>query len=257
MGAPAPVSELCPNCGAGLPRDARFCAACGAPLEEEPAPAPVSYDIAEPHWFGVTPPNLLLGVAAATLVVAVALFATGHWPFGLIVLGLAALLLAAFLEAARRRPESRFTRASTDARERAHSRWEAFRVRQAAAVEVRRVQGRLLYVESERRARLQELGAAAHAGDSTAEAAARARLSELDEQETALREELERALDDAGERIRRARLPVEETMMVLPTEPYPPPDEGTPPEPAIVPEPYPPPDEGNPPTPAPDPDSDQ
>ena len=33
-------------------------------------------------------------------------------------------------------------------------------------------------------------------------------------------------------------------------EPYPPPDEGDLPEPAIVPEPYPPPDEGDPPEPA-------
>jgi len=44
--------------------------------------------------------------------------------------------------------------------------------------------------------------------------------------------------------------------MVTPNEPsppYPPPDEGNPPEPAQVPEPYPPPDEGTPPVPAPDP----
>ena len=38
--------------------------------------------------------------------------------------------------------------------------------------------------------------------------------------------------------------------MVTPPEPYPPPGEATPPEPAIVPEPYPPPDEGTPPAPA-------
>jgi hypothetical protein len=46
--------------------------------------------------------------------------------------------------------------------------------------------------------------------------------------------------------------------MATPNEPYPPPDEGTPPTPAQVPEPqptqepepYPPPDEGTPPTPA-------
>jgi hypothetical protein len=58
---------------------------------------------------------------------------------------------------------------------------------------------------------------------------------------------------EAGERIREARLGVQETMMVtprLPSEPYPPPGEATPPQPAIVPEPYPPPDEGTPPTPA-------
>jgi hypothetical protein len=38
--------------------------------------------------------------------------------------------------------------------------------------------------------------------------------------------------------------------MTTPNEPYPPPGEATPPQPAIVPEPYPPPDEGTPPTPA-------
>jgi hypothetical protein len=65
-----------------------------------------------------------------------------------------------------------------------------------------------------------------------------------------LRAELDRAVEEAGERIRRARLPVEETVMVLPTEPSPPPDEADPPEPVIVPEPYPPPDEGTPPEPA-------
>ena len=39
-------------------------------------------------------------------------------------------------------------------------------------------------------------------------------------------------------------------MMVLPTEPYPPPGEATPPQPATVPEPYPPPGEATPPQPA-------
>jgi hypothetical protein len=49
-----------------------------------------------------------------------------------------------------------------------------------------------------------------------------------------------------------------EHMTIAPNEPsapYPPPDEGDPPTPAIVPEPTPPPDEGTPPAPA-DPDSD-
>jgi hypothetical protein len=60
----------------------------------------------------------------------------------------------------------------------------------------------------------------------------------------------------ADERIRDTCLPVQETIMVSPREPhppYPPPDEGNPPEPAQVPEPYPPPDEGTPPAPEPDP----
>jgi hypothetical protein len=178
------------------------------------------------------------------------LFATGHWPYGLILLGAAALLLAAFLEAARRRPDSGVTRASVDARERARSSWETLRARQVATVEARRIQSALLLLESDRRSALQDLGAAAHARDAPAEAAVRERLAELDAHETELRTRLDGALGEADERIRKARLPVQDTMMVLPTEPSPPPDEAAPPQPAIVPEPYPPPDEATPPQPA-------
>ena len=138
-----------------------------------------------------------------------------------VVLGAAALLLAAFLEAARRRPDSGVTRASVDARERARSSWETLRVRQAATVEARRIRSALLLLESDRRSALQDLGVAAHAQDATVEAAVRERLAELDAHETDLRTQLEAALGEADERIRKARLPVQETMMVLPTEPGP------------------------------------
>jgi hypothetical protein len=221
---------------------------------DETGPVPVSMQQAETRWFGVTPPAMLLGLAGAAVVLAVVLFATGHWPYALILLGLGALLIAAFLEAARRRPvASNLSRASVDARERARSSWETLRARQAAAVEARRIQSALAVLEPERRTAFHDLGAASHAHDASAEAAARARLTELDRRESELRAALDGALEEAGERIRKARLPVEETMMVLPSEPAPPPDEATPPQPAVVPEPYPPPDEATPPQPAPDP----
>ncbi len=240
---------------------ARFCPTCGAQVDagstvraavppNETGPVPVSLQRSEPHWFGVAPPHVLLAVAAIAFVFAIVLFATGHWPYALILLGAAALLLAAYLEAARRRPESGVTRASVDARERARSSWETLRARQVAAVEARRIQSALLLLESDRRSALQDLGAAAHAQDATAEATARKRLAEFDAQETELRTRLDAALGEAHERIRKARLPVQETMMVLPSEPSPPPDEATPPQPAVVPEPYPPPDEATPPPPA-------
>jgi hypothetical protein len=207
--------------------------------------------VAEPRWFGVTPPTLLLGVSIALVVFAIVLFGTGHWPYGLILLGLAALLLAAFMEAARRRPhEHTAPRAGSDVREKARSRLEEWRARSTAAAEARRIQSALLLIESERKRALAELGAAAHLHDSTAEAAARSALTELDGRETALQAQLEEQLTLAGERIRKAKLPVQDTMMVLPSEPGPPPGEATPPQPAVVPEPYPPPDEGNPPEPA-------
>jgi uncharacterized membrane protein len=224
---------------------------------EETGPVPIAFERAQPRWFGVTPPVLLLAVAVGLLVIALVLFLAGHWPFGLIVLGLAVLLFAAFLEAARRRPTSPMTRASVDARERAGSMLETWRARAVATAEVRRIHSGLAVVESERRTALLELGTAAHQADGIAEAGVRARLTELDEREAQLRGELDARLEHAGERIRKARLSVQDTMMVTPNqpnEPYPPPGEATPPQPAIVPEPYPPPDEGTPPAPAPVPD---
>jgi hypothetical protein len=271
MSASPVAVEHCRNCGVELPLSARFCPSCGAPVDagetveavlppHEPSPAPASFQQAEPRWFGVAPPQLLLALAVASFVAAIVLFATGHWPYGLILLGIGALLVAAFLEAARRRPADRLGRTSFDAKERARSSWETLRARQEAAAELRRIQSGLALLDSDRRGAFHDLGAAVHLHDTGAEAAARARLVELDRREAELREELERTHTEAGERIRRARLPVQETMMVLPNEPSPPPGEATPPQPAQVPEPYPPPDEGTPPQPArvpepsPDPD---
>ena len=254
MSASAPVAEPCPDCGAALPAGARYCPDCGSDLgaaHVRPQETPVRYEHVEPRWFGVTPPYALLAVVAAAFLLAVVLFAVGHWPFGLILLGLGALLLAAFIELAKRRPEEHaFMRTSSQARERAQTAVETWRARSYAAAETRRIRSGLALVESERRRLLLELGTAVHKGDTDGEAAARARLAELEEHEEELQGRLEDSLRVAGERIRQARLPVEETMMVLPTEPTPPPDEGTPPTPPVLPEPYPPPDEGNPPEPA-------
>jgi len=261
MSASPVDADSCANCGTSLPQNARFCPACGVQVDagetvsqpvppEETGQVPVSVQHAEARWFGVTPPNLLLGIAATAVAVAAILFVTSHWPYGLILLGVGSLLFAAYLVAARRGPEAPLARATVDARERARSSWETMRARQAAAAELRRIHTALAAIEPERRAALHQLGTAAYRRDAEAEAETRTRLEHLEEREAELRAELERTHADAGERIRRARLPVQETVMVVPPEPAPPPDEGTPPQPAVVPEPYPPPDEGDPPEPA-------
>lgn len=262
------TAETCSGCGVELPPGAHFCPECGTPADagetvrqelppEETGRVPVSFERPQPRLFGVSPQGLLFAVAAGLLMLAFVLFVSGHWPFGLIVLGLAALLFAAFLEAARRRPALAVTRVSTDMRERAGSMLEMWRARAVATAEVRRIHNGLAIVEAERRTALLELGAAAHRGDGIAEAGMRARLSELDAHETQLRGDLDARLEQAGERIRKARLAVQHTVMVTPNqpgEPHPPPGEATPPQPAVVPEPYPPPDEGTPPAPAPVPE---
>jgi hypothetical protein len=255
------MSASCSNCGAALPENARFCPSCGTPTDagetvraevplHETGQVPVSYDIAEPRFFGVTPPFLLLGLAVVLFIVAIVLFASGHWPYGLILLGIAALLVAVFLEAARRRPSNGLGSSTAVARERAHSSVETFRARASATAEARRLRRVLMQIDSDRRALLHDLGAATHFGDTQAQAAIRAQLAELDLHEAHARAELDAVFAFADERIRRAQLPVQETMMVLPGEPTPPPGEANPPQPAVVPEPYPPPDEGTPPQPA-------
>ena len=210
----------------------------------ETGPVPVSVAHAEPRWFGVPPPIVLLALAACCFVVAIVLFATGGWPAGLVLLGLAALFAAVFLEVARRRPDSSLAQksssAATGARAWAISRLELLRARSSAVAEVQRVLGRRAVIESERRMAQLRLGEALRSEDEDAACAARERLAELAEAEKGLDGRIEARRAVAEERIRRARLSIDRTMIVVPKpEPYPPPDEGDPPVPAPVPEPSP------------------
>jgi ABC-type multidrug transport system fused ATPase/permease subunit len=197
-------------------------------LPDETGSVPVSVAYAETRWFGVPPPLLLLGVAAASFAVAIVLFAVGSWPVGLVLLGLSALLAAAFLETARRRPDSAFTRASAGAaggaRTWASTQLDLVRARSRAIAEVQRVRATRSVIESERRMAALRLGEALSSEDGEAAEAARERLLALEQAENALdgREEAWKA--QAAERIRRVRFSAQETMVVMP-EPSPPPDD--------------------------------
>jgi membrane protein implicated in regulation of membrane protease activity len=223
----------------------------------EPVPGPIARQKVERHWFGVPARFVLLCLLCAAFGAAVGLFATGSWAWGTVMLLLAIVFFAALSEAARQRgrllPEQS-ARIAADRRAHAATAAEVWRARLEASMTRWRTHSRLDQLELERPAVLQALGEAVHRKDKTAEQAARQRLDELDEQKRVLEAGLDAQLSGAEERIRLARLPVQETLLVAPNEPadpYPPPDEGNPPQPATVPEPYPPPDEGTPPTPAP------
>jgi hypothetical protein len=214
---------------------------------------PVSVAHAQPRWFGVTPPSLLLALAAAAAVAAAVFFATGHWPVGLILVGAAILLVTAFLEVARRKPDTAVPRLSADAfdgmRARAASTFDALAARGRAGRESARVRIELARLHAHRRELLAAFGDAVYRGVDADPF--RGRLVELDGYAHRLEQELQHVLAAANQRVRMARLAVQETQMVSIPEPYPPPDEGTPPAPAPVPEPGPPPDEGT--LPQPDP----
>jgi hypothetical protein len=148
------------------------------------------------------------------------------------------------------------TRLAADGRAQAATAAEVWRTRLDASLNRWRTHSRLDAIDVERGPALQALGEAVWRGDRFGERQARQRLVELEQEAKRIEEELAERLAGADERIRKARLPVQDTVMVTPNEPsppYPPPDEGNPPQPAEVPEPYPPPDEGTPPAPAPDP----
>jgi len=260
----SPIREnACRSCGAEVAPGARFCGLCGAPVGELPpvetVPGPIVHESVERRWLGIPARFVLLCLGFAALGASIGLFATGSWAWGIVMLLIAAILLAALGEATRRSTDvwlRHSSRLAADGRAHAATTAEVWRTRLDAGLTRWRTRSRLDAIAVERGPALRALGDAVWRDDPTAETEARRRLADLEEEGKRIEHELAERLAGADERIRRARFPVQETLMVTPNEPsppYPPPDEGNPPEPVRIPEPYPPPDEGTPPTPAPDP----
>jgi hypothetical protein len=238
----------CANCGRRLPKKSRYCPECGQPTAEgetkvlelppdETGPVPVTYDRAERSYYGVTPVRLLAGLAAAGVVLAIVLFVTGHWPVGLILLGLSLLLLLVGVE-------------TGAVRARAGVAADAFATRGRAASRVLTLRREVRRLAAQRARLLFELGSAVYRGDEPATETARTAVSELDELVSQREGEMQAVIAQAQDRLHRGRLEVQPTeMMEIPDEP-PAPGEQDPVGPAVIPEPYPPPDEGNPPQPA-------
>ncbi len=263
MSASPIPDNACRNCGEELAQGGRFCSSCGAPAGDLPpletVAGPVVHGNAERRWLGMPARFILLCLGFAALGASIGLFATGSWAWGIVALLLAAVVLAALVEATRRSADAwaqHSSRLAADGRAHAATTAEVWRVRLDSALTRWRTRSRLDAIAIERGPALQALGEAVWRSDSDAERQARQRLVELEQERKRVEDELAEQLAGADERIRRARFPVQETIMVTPNEPnapYPPPGEADLPQPAQVPEPYPPPDEGTPPTPAPDP----
>jgi type IV secretory pathway TrbD component len=256
----------CPHCGASVADGSRYCPHCGRPVDsgdtsvqplpsEETGPVPVERIRAEPRLYGVTPTTLVLLLAAAALTLAVVFFVLGNWPIGLVLLGVALLLAAVFVEAARRHPGGRVTRASAEAldqfRARANVAADSIATRGRAVSRVYSLRRELRRMAGLRAQLLFELGDAVYRGDDQASETARDRIEELDRLVASTEGQMQDVVATAQRRIEERRLEVQPTEMVeLPDQPSPDPGELTPPEPAVIPEPYPPPDEATPPQPA-------
>jgi hypothetical protein len=204
---------------------------------DETGPVPVEYAQAERRYYGVTPTRLVLVLAVAGIALAIVLLATGHWPVGLILLGVTLLLVLVTVETGAFRARAGVAADSFTTRGRAARRLMALRreLKRLAAA-----RARLLF----------ELGDAVYRGDEQATQTARAHVLELDELAREREAEMQTVIAQAQDRLQRRRLEVQPTEMVeIPGEPAAP-GEQDPVGPAVIPEPYPPPDEGNPPEPA-------
>jgi hypothetical protein len=187
----------------------------------------VQYVRTEPRYYGITPATFVLVLAGAALSLAVVLFVLGHWPFGLIALGVGVLLVLVFLEAARRKPDGVVARFTAEA-------LDGFRARAGVAADSLATRGRaarrLLALRRELRrmgllrARLLfELGAAVYRGDEQETERARGQVRELDDLAALRESEMEAVVAQTQERLERRRLEVRPTELTerpeLPEQP--------------------------------------
>ena len=106
------LSSGCPVCGWAPVEGARFCSGCGASLvgvsgDDGQLRDPATTYVVERRLYGVPPPELLSVLGAIGFVVAIVLFAGGHWVAGAVVFVLALAFAGMFVATVDRFPESR------------------------------------------------------------------------------------------------------------------------------------------------------
>jgi membrane protein implicated in regulation of membrane protease activity len=217
--SPIPDSA-CRNCGEELASGARFCSNCGAPTGDLPpvetVPGPVVHESVERRWLGLPARFVLLCLGFAAFGASIGLFATGSWAWGIVMVLLAVALLAALAETTRRNADvwvQHSTRLAADGRAHAVTAAEVWRTRLDSRVSRWRTQSRLDAIAVERGPALQALGEAAWRKDKAAEREARQRLVDLEQEGKRIEDEFAERLAGADERIRRARLPVQDTVI--------------------------------------------
>lgn len=221
----------CASCGATLPPRAKFCPSCGAAVEgeatvraevppHETTPAPATVTQATPRWFGVAPATLLLAIAVVALGAGTAFLLSDQLVAGLLVLGVALLLLAAFLEVARRKPDApvaqRAAGAADSFKARAGFRAQALKTRSTARRAIKSRRARALQLQGERDRLVRALGEAAVRGED--ESALREQIAGVEARQAELQAEAEEIARRADEEVQRASRAVQPTEVRPPAE---------------------------------------
>jgi hypothetical protein len=226
---------------------------------KETGPVPVEISTAEPRFFGVTPPTALLALAAASLGLGIGLLVADHAVIGGALIGVAMALTVVFVETARRLPDARISRVSSNAvgalRARAGYAKETVGAHSSARIDLFRQRRELSDLLAQRAESARLLGESVYAGDEEGIESGRSRLEKVDGLVSAKEEEMEQTAAAAMERIQRAQLQVQPTQVEPPEpvpEPFPEPSPS--PQPVPIPEPTPEPSEPPGPTIVPEPE---
>lgn len=215
--------DACSHCGADLPGNAVFCPSCGrrtdAPADETVRAFPLDVQHAEPTWFGLEPPLLVLGIAAVLLTLGIVLLAIGSLALGVIAIVLAACLLPSFLAGARRWPDTPFARAGVSTADRVRNEADvavaSISTWSQAGRDVVRLRKEQFQLRRERDAKIRELGQSVFDGDGRADEL-KAAAKELDDRIGETERELERTVSSARRRVRKGRAAVVATEVIKP-----------------------------------------
>lgn len=215
--------DACSHCGGDLPGNAVFCPSCGrrtdAPPDDTVRAFPLDVQHAEPTWFGLEPPLLVLGIAAVLLTLGIVLLATGAFALGVIAIVLAVCLLPSFLAGARRWPETPFARAGISTADRVRDEADvavaSISTWSQAGRDVVRLRKDQFQLRRERDAKIRELGQSVFDEDGRADEL-KAAAKELDERIAANERELQRTVASARRRVRKGRAAVVATEVIRP-----------------------------------------
>ena len=227
----------CANCGSAVPARSRVCPECGRPLEDPRAA--ISAD--EPPTRRVWPPEWGLAAVVVLAAAGIILLVAQVWIWGFVLLLAAAAIFLVQRETERRAGRAMFGKV----RSRLAAHRELVSARSRGQIDLFRLRRELAELQAEQSRGYQELGRAGYVRDRAAVQAARTHLDEVNERLAAKEAEVQVLLGEMQERVRRVQAQAAPTQKLaaqeppLIPEPYPPPDEGTPPEPARIPEPGP------------------